>query len=193
MAMRPAITDDLVAGLVTRCQRGEAAALGQLYDLYADRLYRYLVLRVADAETAADLTSEVFLRVIKSIGAFRLNRERPAATVSGWLYRIAANLVAEHYRAQRRRPWLGLDDRRVNSTVDPGPQALAEQNEELSQLAQAVGGLSKDQQMVVMGRFVEGMTLAEVAAWLNKTEGAVKSLQHRALRSLARLMRNEAP
>jgi len=191
--MRPAITDDLVAGLVTRCQRGEAAALGQLYDLFADRLYRYLLLRVADGETAADLTTEVFLRVIKSIGAFRLDRERPAATVSAWLFRIAANLVAEHYRAQRRRPSLGLDDSLVSSAVHPGPQDVAEQHEKANELALAVSQLSVAQQMVIVGRFVEGMTLTEVAGWLNKTEGAIKSLQHRALRSLARLMRNDAP
>ena len=193
MAIQPAITDDLVAALVLGCQRGEAAALEQLYDLYADRIYRYLLLRVGDADTAADLTTELFLRVIKSIGAFRLNRDRPAATVSAWLYRIAANLAAQHYRAQRRTSWLGLDDVEAHAAAEDSPPALAEQREELSQLAHAVDGLNEEQRLVLTGKFVETMSNAEIAAWLGKTEGAVKSLQHRALRSLARLMRAESP
>jgi len=187
------ITDDLVAALVIGCQRGEPAALEQLYDLYADRLYRYLLVRVGNSDTAADLTTELFLQVIKSIGSFRLNRDRPAATVSAWLYRIAANLAAQHHRAQRRASWLDLDDSQANSAAEPGPQALAEQKEELAQLAQAVAGLSEEQRLVITGKFVETMSNAEIAAWLGKTEGAVKSLQHRALRSLARLMRGETP
>ena len=93
MAMHPPITDEQILSLVPRCQRGEAAALEQLYDLYADRLYRYLLTRTRDGEIAADLTTEVFVRVLQRIGGFRLNRARPAASTSAWLYRIAANLM----------------------------------------------------------------------------------------------------
>ncbi len=194
MAMQPAITDDLIAALVPGCQRGETRALEQLYDLYADRLYRYLLLRVGNADVAADLTTEVFLRVIQSVGAFRLNQDRPAATVSAWLYRIAANLAAQHYRAQRRASWLGLDDvEEPQAAAEAGPQALAERKEELGHLTQAVAGLNEEQQLVITGKFVEAMSNAELAAWMGKTEGAVKSLQHRALRSLARLLRAESP
>lgn len=110
IAVQPAITDEIIAALVTSCQIGETAAIGQLYDVYADRLYRYLLARVGNSDTAADLTTELFLWVIKSIGAFRLKWDRPAATVSAWQYRIAVNLIAEHYRARRRVPWLGLAD-----------------------------------------------------------------------------------
>jgi RNA polymerase sigma-70 factor (ECF subfamily) len=191
MAMQNVITDDLIAALVLGCQRGETKAVETLYDLYADRLYRYLLARVGNCDTAADLTTELFLRVIKSIGAFRLDRDQPAATVSGWLYRIAANLVAEHYRAQMRVTWTELDESRASSAIDHDPQALAEQNEELAQLAQAMAGLNEEQRQVITGKFVEMMSNAEIAAWLGKTEGAVKSLQHRALKSLARLMRPE--
>lgn len=193
MAMQTVITDDLIAALVPGCQRGEPAALEQLYDLYADRLYRYLLLRVGHADTAADLTTELFLQVIKSIGAFRLNRDRPAATVSAWLYRIAANLAAQHHRAQHRAAWLGLGDFETQAAAEAGPEALAEQAEELAQLAQAMAGLNEEQRQVITGKFVETMSNAEIASWLGRTEGAVKSLQHRALRSLARLMRAEAP
>lgn len=190
-AMQTAIADDLVANLVVGCQRGETAALERLYDLYADRLYRYLLMRVGDPDAAADLTTEVFVRVIQSIGAFRLNLDRPAATVSAWLYRIAANLAVQHYRTQRRESWLGLDDDQVIVSRDPSPQALAERREDLSRLSQALAKLSEEQRLVLAGKFVEQMSNAEIATWLGKTEGAVKSLQHRALRSLARLMGSE--
>jgi len=193
MAMQPVITDDLIAAVVTGCQRGETAAIEQLYDLYADRIYRYLLVRVGNSDSAADLTTELFLRVIKSIGAFRLDRDRPAATVSAWLFRIAGNLAAEHYRAQKRVSWLGVEDGEPSFAVNPGPEQLAEQKEELAQLAQAMAGLNEEQRLVVTGKFAEAMTNAEIAAWLGKTEGAVKSLQHRALRSLARLMHLQTP
>ena len=182
------MTDDLVAALVTGCQRGETDAVGQLYDLYADCLYRYLLARVGNPDTAADLTTEVFVRVIKSIGAFKLDPDQPAATVRGWLYRIAANLAAEHHRAQRRVSWLGLDESHASSAVDDNPEVSAEQREELAHLAQAMAGLNEEQRLVITCKFVEAMSNAEIAAWLGKTEGAIKSLQHRALRSLARLM-----
>jgi RNA polymerase sigma-70 factor, ECF subfamily len=188
MVMQPVITDDLIAALVTGCQRGETAAVEQLYDLYADRLYRYLLARVGNCDIAADLTTELFLRVIRSIGAFRLNRDRPAATVSGWLYRIAANLAGEHHRAHGQALWVDLDEGRASSAADADPEASAERREDLAQLAQAVARLNEEQRLVITGKFVENMSNAEIASWLGKTEGAVKSLQHRALRSLARFM-----
>jgi RNA polymerase sigma-70 factor, ECF subfamily len=188
MGMQPAITDAMVVEVVTGCQSGETAALERLYDLYADRLYRYLLARVGSAETADDLTTELFVRVIKSIGAFRLNRDQPAATVSAWLYRIASNLAAEHYRAQKRLSWSELDESHANAGDDSDPEAMAEQRDELRQLAQAMAELSEEQRLVIAGKFMESMSNAEIAAWLGKTEGAVKSLQHRALKSLARFM-----
>jgi RNA polymerase sigma-70 factor, ECF subfamily len=189
MRMQPAITDDIIVDVVTGCQRGETAALEELYDLYADRLYRYLLTRVGNADTAADLSTEVFVRVIKSIGAFRLNRDQPAATVSGWLYRIAANLAAEHYRAQNHLSQSELDESHTSASDGADPEAMAEQRDELRQLAQAMADLSEEQRLVITGKFMESMSNAEIATWLGKTEGAVKSLQHRALQSLARQMR----
>jgi RNA polymerase sigma-70 factor (ECF subfamily) len=191
MAMQQAINDSLIADLVMGCQRGETAAVERLYDLYADRLFRYLVLRVGDRDTAADLTTELFLRVLQHIGSFKLNRERPAATVSAWLYRIAANLAAEHHRTQRRRPWISLEDLGLRPIQEPGPDSLAERHEELGQLADAMSALSEEQRLVVIAKFVEAMSNSEIATWMGKTEGAIKSLQHRALRTLARTLRSQ--
>jgi RNA polymerase sigma-70 factor (ECF subfamily) len=188
MAMHPPITDDQILSLVPRCQRGEAAAFEVLYDLYADRLYRYLLARTGDGEIAADLTTEVFVRVIERIDGFRLNRSRPAASTSAWLYRIAANLTTDAHRARQRLPVheLSADWPAVMLEADP-PQRI-QQEETLGELAQALETLSEDQRLVLVGKFAEEMSNAEIAAWLGKSEGAVKSLQHRALRSLGRLL-----
>ncbi|MGC8782052.1 MAG: RNA polymerase sigma factor [Anaerolineae bacterium] len=188
MTAHTSVTDETVTLLVARGQRGEQAAVEQLYELYADRIYRYLLARLGDADLAADLTTEVFVRMIGRLAEFRLNPQRPAAAFSAWLYRIAANLALDHLRTRRVKqtaldPDLPVPDRA------PAPEAVAEQRETLSRLAQAVQALSEEQRLVIIGKFVEEMGNAEVAAWLGKTEGAVKSLQHRALRTLGRLLR----
>lgn len=159
----------------------------QLYELYADRLYRYLLARLGDEELAADLTTEVFVRMIGRLAEFRLNHQRPAASFSAWLYRIAANLACDHRRAQRIAQ-VSLDPELPLPGHDPAPEAVAEQRETLARLAQAIQALNEDQRLVIIGKFVEEMSNAQIAAWLGKTEGAVKSLQHRALRTLGRLL-----
>lgn len=186
--MQPAITDAQIMALVPACQRGEMAAFEGLYDLYADRIYRYLLARVGDADLAADLTTELFLRVMKHIPRFRLNHRRPAASFSAWIYRIAANLVADHHRAERRLRQVALDEKLPVSAGEPGLQRGVERQEALAQLGRALEELSEDQRLVLIGKFGEEMSNAQIAEWLGKTEGAVKSLQHRALRTLGRLL-----
>jgi RNA polymerase sigma-70 factor (ECF subfamily) len=186
--MQPPITDAQVTALVSRCQQGESAATEALYDLYADRLYRYLRARVGDADSAADLTTDVFVRMIGHIGGFRLNRERPAASFSAWLYRIAANLAADQHRGRQRIEQVSLDEDLPLPSHNPGPHAMAEHRETAVQLAHAINALTEEQRLVIIGRFAESMSNTEIASWLGKTEGAVKALQHRALGSLGRLL-----
>ena len=108
--MYAAIDDTQVLSIIPSCQEGEAGAVARLYDLYAERIYHYILARTADPGTAEDLTGEVFLRVVKHVHSFKLDASRPASSVSAWLYRIAANLVADHHRTRRRRPQVDLDD-----------------------------------------------------------------------------------
>jgi RNA polymerase sigma-70 factor (ECF subfamily) len=191
--MLSAITNEQIASLLPRCQRGETAAVEALYDLYADRLYRYLLARVGDPDAAADLTTELFVRVIKRVGGFRLDQRRPAASFSAWLYRIAVNLATDHYRVQRRRPQVSLETEEgwLLPAQNPGPQHVVEQRETGTRLAAALGRLSEEQRLVVIAKFGEEMSNAQIAQWLGKTEGAVKSLQHRALQTLGRLLGTE--
>ncbi len=186
--MQPAITDEQVLALLPACQRGETLALETLYDLYADRIYRYILVRVGDGDVAADLTTEVFIRLLKHIRGFRINRRRPAASFSAWVYRIAANLVTDHRRQMGRLPVVDLSDDLWHPTDNLEPHHHAEYNELLGNLREAINRLSEDQRLVILGKFGEGMSNAEIAAWLGKTEGAVKSLQHRALQALGKLL-----
>ena len=192
MAMQAAISDEQITALIPRCQRGESAAVEELYDLYADRLYRYLLARTGDPDVAAELTTELFLRVIKKIGGFRLNAARPTASFSAWLYRIAGNLTADYYRKRRRQPLeVCLEDQLTLPARIPDPECTAEAHELSAQLAQALEGLGEEQRLVVIGKFGDNMSNLQIAHWLGKTEGAVKSLQHRALRALGRLLEPE--
>jgi RNA polymerase sigma-70 factor, ECF subfamily len=188
MAMQPAITDEQITSLLPACQRGESAAVEALYDLYADRLYRYIYTRVGDPEMAADLTTELFVRVIRHIAGFRINHRRPAASFSAWIYRIAANLVNDHHRHARRAPEMSLTEELRLPARDASPHRQAEQQELFGRLGRAIETLSEEQRLVILAKFGEDMSNAEVAAWLGKSEGAVKSLQHRALQALSRLL-----
>lgn len=185
--MQPAITDEQILALLPRCQAVDQAAWEAVYHLYGDRLYRYLLARTGNPDTAADLNTELFVRVIQHIGGFRLDRRRPAASFSAWLYRIAANLLADHYRGRSRAP-VALPDELPASSRTSDPQRAVEQHEAAADLAAALGQLSEEQRLVIVGKFAEEMSNAEIAAWLGKSEGAVKSLQHRALRTLGRLL-----
>jgi RNA polymerase sigma-70 factor (ECF subfamily) len=186
--MYEAVDDATILDLIPACQRGDAGAVEALYDLYANRIYRYLLGRTGNTDAAEDLTTEVFLRVIEHVHRFRLNAARPASSVSAWLYRIAANLAADHHRSQRRRAAAGLEESDSLVSRDPDPQRQVERRESLERLSAAMEKLTEDQRLVVVGKFGEGMSNAQTAAWLGKTEGAIEALQHRALRTLGRLL-----
>ncbi|HSO02129.1 MAG TPA: sigma-70 family RNA polymerase sigma factor [Gaiellaceae bacterium] len=165
--------------LVERGQQGDRAALEELYLIHFDRIYSYLHMTVGNRHDAEDLTTQTFLRMLESIGKFRFQ----SAPFSAWLFRIAHNLSMDHVRANRR--WQPEED-------VPEPQGSAERSAEdeafqsigrQSMLAQ-IDSLSQDQQQVLTLKFVFGFSNAEAATILDKTEGAVKSLQHRALVSL---------
>jgi RNA polymerase sigma-70 factor (ECF subfamily) len=192
MAMQPAITDEQILALLPRCQAAEQVAIEALYHLYGDRLYRYLLARTGDADTAADLSAELFVRMIQHIDRFKLDRRRPAASFSAWLYRIAANLLTDHYRSRGRQPE-PLPDALPAPVRTADPQRIAEQHETTAQLAAALNELSEEQRLVILGKFAEDLSNAEIAAWLGKSEGAIKSLQHRALRTLGRLLALRTP
>ncbi len=194
MVTQPAITDAQIAELLPGCQRGDMAALEWLYRLYADRLYRYMVARVGNPELAADLAGETFLRVVVHLPQFQASPDCLAAALSGWIYRIAANLVADQRRRAGSDPiQASLDEEYGRPAPGTDPLRLAEQSETAARLAAALEQLTEEQRLVVIGKFGDGMSNQEIAALLGKSEGAVKALQHRALRTLGQLLRRERP
>ena len=168
-----------VRKLVDRAQQGERAALEELYLLHFDRIYSYLHMSVGNRHDAEDLTTQTFLKMLESIKRFRWQ----SAPFSAWLFRIAHNLAMDHFRATRR--WQPEEDV-PEPTGDEEPSAEAEAMQAIGRqsMLELIEDLSHEQQQVLTLKFVFNFSNADVATILEKTEGAVKSLQHRALVSL---------
>ena len=165
--------------LVERGQAGDRDALEELYLLHFDRIYSYLHMSVGNRHDAEDLTTQTFLRMLESIGRFRWQ----SAPFSAWLFRIAHNLAMDHFRANRR--WQPEED--VPEPVgseEPSAEAQAMHSIGRQSMLDLIEELSPEQQQVLTLKFVFSFSNGEVATILEKTEGAVKSLQHRALASL---------
>jgi RNA polymerase sigma-70 factor (ECF subfamily) len=171
--------------LLERARAYDADALGELYDQYAPLIYAYLYRRVHDAQLAEDLTSEGFVRVLQAIQSEQFWH----TSFRGWLYRIAHNLVVDHYRKQPPAPMLALDEQLVAVQGDPD-SALAEKLSRQGLLA-AISQLTLDQQQVLVLRFGQQLAAREVAEVMDKSVGAVEALQHRALAALRRILKEE--
>ncbi len=168
------------ARLVKAAKAGDRDAFAELYERYQPKIYRYIRVRVDNAATAEDLTSEVFVRLVDQIDRFRY-RGRP---LLAWLYTIARNLVIDHYRQANRTEQVPLGDSLQADTRDPSQHAHYALMEE--ELVVALRDLTEDQRNVIQLKFFEDYDNATTAEVLNKSVGAVKSLQHRALAALAR-------
>jgi RNA polymerase sigma-70 factor (ECF subfamily) len=165
--------------LVDRAQRGDRGALEELYLLHFDRIYSYLHLSVGSRHDAEDLTTQTFVRMLESIGRFRWQ----SVPFSAWLFRIAHNLAMDHFRARKRwQPEEEVPEAPGAEETSAEEQALASIGD--ASLMELIAGLSPEQRQVLTLKFVFRFSNAEAASILGKTEGAVKSLQHRALTSL---------
>jgi RNA polymerase sigma-70 factor (ECF subfamily) len=168
-----------VRDLVERAKRGDRDALEELYLRHFDRIYSYLHMSVGNRHDAEDLTTQTFLRMLEAIGRF----EWKSVPFSAWLFRIAHNLAMDHFRATRRvQPEEEVPEQ-------PGSEEASAEHHAMHAIGrrsmlQLIQGLSSEQRQVLTLKFVFSFSNAEAAAILGKTEGAVKSLQHRALASL---------
>jgi RNA polymerase sigma-70 factor, ECF subfamily len=180
-ALRRGVSTQQLRRLVDRAQQGDREALEELYLLHFDRIYSYLHMSVGNRHDAEDLTTQVFLRMLESIGKFRWR----SAPFSAWLFRIAHNLAMDHFRANKR--WQPEEE---VPEPDPGDGSAAEEEalESIGRqsMLQLIENLSHEQQQVLTLKFVFNFSNADAATILDKTEGAIKSLQHRALASLQR-------
>lgn len=165
-----------------RAQEHDAQALARLYETYYPKLYGYAYMQLADASAAEDAASAVLLQVLESLGRYRFS----GAPFSAWVFRIARNHIIDLYRRRRRRPQLELRDDIAADAEDP--EEAAERALDSQRLRQALQGLGADQRQVIVLKFMQGLDNAAVARVMSRSEAAVKSLQHRALAALRRIL-----
>lgn len=169
---------------VDRARLGDQQALADLYDWYMPRVYRYAVARVGNVAEAEDLTEEVFLKMLGAIGGFYW-KDVP---FSSWLFRIAHNHIATHFRrsAQRGGPASELTE----DMIDAGrsPASVVEERITLEEVRRAAEQLPDAQREVIALRFAVGLSIAETAKALGKREGNVKALQHKAVAKLQKML-----
>lgn len=169
--------------VVASAQAGDADAFGLLYDRYVDMVFRYVLFRVNDRSLAEDLTSETFLRALRRITSITYQGK----DVGAWFVTIARNLILDHVKSSRHRLEFStaeiLDS---DSADDPESEVVAASV--VAELIDCVRQLGADQRDCIVLRFLQGLSVAETAAVMGRNEGAVKALQHRAVRRLATMM-----
>lgn len=170
--------------LVELARGGDTEAFGLLYDHYQSSVYRFLFYRTRSTQLAEDLTSETFFRALRSMNNFRWQGKDFGA----WLMTIARNLATDHFKAGRTRLELTTEDMGIHDDATEGPEAavLAGLTNEI--LLGALKALPDEQRDCLIMRFLQGMSIAETAAVLGRSDGAIKQLQLRGVRNLAKLM-----
>ncbi|CAL9670871.1 sigma-70 family RNA polymerase sigma factor [Saccharothrix sp. NPDC042600] len=172
--------------LVRAAQAGDTDAFGLLYDRYVDVVYRYVLFRVGDRTLAEDVTSETFLRALRSIGSISYQ----GRDVGAWFVTIARNIVFDHVKSSRYRLEVTTAEPDDNREVASGPEQEVLTDAANAELLRCVAQLGDDQRECITLRFIQGLSVAETAAKMGRNEGAIKALQHRAVRRLAQLLPN---
>jgi RNA polymerase sigma-70 factor (ECF subfamily) len=165
---------------LVKLAKDDKEAFGEIYERYMPKIYNYIYYRTSNQHDAEDLTAKVFFRAMSHIG----NYVDKGVPFQAWLYRIAHNLVANWHRDQGRRKIIALDDYVVHSLKSDSPDRLAEELEEQEQLMAAIKRLPEDRQQLLLHKFIDQLSNAEIGEIMDRTEGAVKSLYHRTLLSL---------
>jgi RNA polymerase sigma-70 factor (ECF subfamily) len=176
-----------VAALVELAQTGDREAFAQLYDRYVDTVFRYVFVRVGQRALAEDLTSETFVRAMRRIDTFTWQGRDMAA----WFVTIARNLVADHVKSARFRFEVTTADMRDADQRVEAPEAEVLTRLRDERLVTAIRGLGSDQAECITLRFLQGLSLADTAAVLGRSEGAVKQLQLRATKALRKALEGE--
>jgi RNA polymerase sigma-70 factor (TIGR02952 family) len=173
-----------VWALVRQAQEGDAEAFGRLYDHYVTMVHRYVYHRVGDRATAEDVTSETFVRALRRIDSLSFQ----GRDVGAWLVTIARNIVLDHVKSSRYRLEVVTADMRDADRVTDGPEDAVVAHLTNRELLACVQQLGSEQQECIVLRFIHGLSVSETAAIMGKKDGAIKALQHRAVRRLAGLV-----
>jgi RNA polymerase sigma-70 factor (ECF subfamily) len=178
-----------IRALVELAQGGDTEAFGQLYDRYVTGIFRYIYVRVGNRQLAEDLTADTFLRALRSLHTFQWKGKDFAA----WLTTIARNLMNDHFKSRRTRSEFTTDVFPDRPDAGRGPEGDVLASLTNAELMQAVSDLPEDQRDCVLMRFVQELSISETAQALGRSEGAIKQLQLRAVRGLAKKLQPDAP
>ena len=173
----PEFSDEIALKLAAQ---GDQEAFGVLYERYVSRIYSYIYYRTGNQHDAEDLTARVFFRALRHVENYT-DRGLP---LSAWLYRIAHNLVANWHRDNSRKKEIPLDEIILVRHSGDLPEAVLIENEEKENLLSVIHRLPTDRQQLIILKFVEHLSNAEIGQVMGRSEGAVKSLYHRTLLSL---------
>lgn len=168
--------------LIQNATKGDAASFGELYDLYMPRIYRFVFLRVHHKENAEDITHQVFVNAWQNMHRY----EPRGFPFSSWLYRIASNAVIDHYRTAKAHPPLEAIPEELLAEPNEMGEAL-DTAIDIGRVRVTLAKLEPDQQNVLLMKFVDDLSNKEIAEALGKTEGAVRVIQHRAIKKLREL------
>jgi RNA polymerase sigma-70 factor (ECF subfamily) len=168
--------------LIERVRKGDQDAARTLYERYFDRIYNYVYARLGRVEDAEDLAIDTMTRSLTRLDLF----QDQGVNFSSWVYRIAHNATIDHYRRHGKVTLVPLDTATLPQTADPSELALERLSNE--DLRAALADLTDEQQQVLILRFFQDLTAAQVAEIMGKSVGAVQALQHRALGSLERAL-----
>ena len=182
------LEESTLIGLLERAQsNGEPAAFDGLYLLFADRIFRYLLARLGRVELAEEIVSQVFLHLMEKIDRYQIAPKDNVTIFPAWLYRLAHNKMIDVLRKTQRREHVGIE----HAEELAEPKSLLEVVEEqidFEHLLLTLKLLNEQQRQVLLLRFIEGFSIAETAQILQKSEGAIKALQHRSLENLRRYL-----
>ena len=181
---RSIMLEDDEKNLIERAKQGDSLAFGALYDHYLPQIYRFVYFKVSHREEAEDITHLVFMKAWQNIAAY-IERGFP---FSSWLYQISRNQIIDHYR--QKKPVADLEA--IEETFFADLPSLDTDNKfDLFNIRKALLKLTEDQRDVIIMHFIDDTSIKDVAIALNKTEGAVRLLQHRALQSLKRILKKD--
>lgn len=171
-----------IEALVDLAKGGDSEAFGQLYDHYADQVFRYIYYRVGNRTLAEDLTADAFVRALRALPRFTWQ----GTDFGAWLTTIARNLITDHFKSSRTKREIVADEVPDSDDMRAGPEQEAVTNDVHAALMRALRTLPDDQQECLVSRFILERSIAETAELMGRSSGAIKQLQLRAIRTLAR-------
>ncbi len=171
-----------VESIVDLAVGGDIEAFGRLYDIFADRIYRHIYYRTSNIEDARDLTQEVFIKAWQALPRYK----RSKTPFLGWLFTISHNRVIDYYRT--KKDYAYLDNEIIMEDCEGSPEKLVEAKFDQQEVRRAILQLPEKQQQVILMSFIEGFGYSEIAAALNKTEGNIRVIVHRALKKMREIL-----